>query len=306
MEKEFVSWLVKNHLHSDSKVALGIGDDAAILSVPDQIVVSTDMIADGTHFETQQHSLRQIGHKAIAVNLSDLAAMGARPLAATINLNLPRSFDLQQAKELFEGIQNTATRFGIPIVGGDTNRWDGGLVIAATVFGTKYENARTDFWKMSGAQPNDVILVTGKLGGSILDKHIEFEPRIELAKYLIENFTIHAATDVTDSLSLDLAAIAQKSGCGFQLTESAIPLSDAAPELAATGNKTALEHALQDGEDFELVFCTSDEEAQRIIHDPNLSESIAIIGATNESGSFTIERTASSKIESLPIQGFVH
>jgi thiamine-monophosphate kinase len=302
MEREFHRWLKQQSTLSSSSpiVQLGIGDDAAILrgiiegaSVPG-IVMTTDGLAEGTHFDLARDSLTLVGRKMIAVNLSDLAAMGAAPIAAVINLNLPRSFSLGQAQEIFVGARNLANQFRTPIVGGDTNRWDGPLVVSATLLGIDLATARQrQPWLISGARPNDLILVSGSFGGSILSKHLNFEPRLELARYLVENYEIHAATDVSDSLSLDLTLMATASGeqlgrtepFGFELLTDKIPISQDAVRLSIESKSSSLHHALTDGEDFELVLAVDPTEYRRMKNDDALnhgSMKLHHIGQFNE------------------------
>lgn len=289
MEREFHRWLKEQSQQSSTAphVQLGIGDDAAILrgvidglTIPG-IVVTTDGLAEGTHFDLARDSLALVGRKMIAVNFSDLAAMGAAPIAAVINLNLPRSFSLQQAQDLFQGARKIADQFQTPIVGGDTNRWDGPLVVSATLLGIDLATPRKrEPWLISGARPNDLILASGSFGGSILGKHLNFEPRLELARYLVQNYEIHAATDVSDSLSLDLALMARASGeqrgrsepLGFELRIDKIPISEDAVRLSAESKASPLHHALADGEDFELVLAIDPIEYRRMQNDDVLNQ----------------------------------
>ena len=303
MEKEFVGWL-KSRLHpAPAPVQLGVGDDAGVIDVAGPMVVTTDTIADGTHFDSSVHSLEQIGHKAISVNLSDIAAMGAAPTAATINFLCPYEFGLDDAKALFMGIEKTANRFDTCIFGGDTNCWDGKLVVSATLFGTA--NSNTEFWKMSGSKPGDVILVSGELGGSILNKHIEFVPRVELASYLAGKFSIHSATDITDSLAIDLAAMAKQSELGFQLNANSIPISEDARTLSEKSGRPALEHAIYDGEDFELLLSTTPETADLICLDDQLPVAVHRIGKFTDAPDFLIVGE-DSEIGELEIRGYEH
>jgi len=269
-------------------------------------VIATDTISDETHFQLNKHSLAQIGHKALAVNLSDLAAMGAKPVAATVNFVCPKSFGITEIKELFTGIATTAEQFGVQIIGGDTNRWDGKLVVGLTVFGAKYSDASGDFWRMDGAKDGDAILVTGTLGGSIAGKHIDFQPRLNASKHLIENYKVNAATDLTDSLTIDLAAVANKSNCGFELESQQIPISADAVLLSQESSRTALEHALYDGEDFELLLCVDESEAAKIIADQDCGCPIAKIGKMNSSGNFRINLGTGDGAVELKVEGFIH
>ena len=251
MEKEFIRWLRQRTNGPSQKVQIAIGDDAAVFTpAPDPLVVASDSIADGTHFDTQIHSLRQIGRKAVAVNLSDIAAMGAKPLYATLSFFLPKTFTVKQAQELFIGAADLAEAYGTQVIGGDTNSWHGKLVVGATLIGQVEHTP----WQMSGAVPGDAIVVTGEFGGSILGHHIDFEPKCQLAAQFASQYSINGATDVTDSLSYDLDQMCLLSGCGAEIELEKIPVSAAANELARSNpEKTELEHALYDGEDFELI-----------------------------------------------------
>jgi thiamine-monophosphate kinase len=289
MEREFHRWLKEQSLLStdDSEIVqVGIGDDAAILgglveeAVLPRIVVTTDGLAESTHFDLNLDSLELVGRKMIAVNLSDLAAMGASPLAAVINLNLPRSFAIEHAQQLFLGGRNLADQFKMPIIGGDTNRWDGPLVVSSTLIGLDLTSQQSKPpWLLSGAQPGDMILVSGRLGGSILGRHLTFQPKITLARYLVENYLVHSATDISDSLSLDLALMAAASGkraglegLGVELLVDQIPVHEDAVELAKRTGSTVIEHALTDGEDFELLLSVSPSEYERMSGDVRLKE----------------------------------
>ena len=252
MEQEFIRWLRQRNDRSNQSVQIGIGDDAAVIT-PDSspLVVTSDSIADGTHFDARIHTLRQIGRKAVAVNLSDVAAMGARPLYATLSFLLPRAFSAEQAQELFLGGADLAAEFGVQIIGGDTNSWPGKLVVSATLIG-QVEHAT---WRMSVCGPGDAIVVTGEFGGSILGHHLDFVPKCRLADSFAKKYSIDAATDVSDSLSFDLDQICLLSGCGAEIELERIPVRSAAWELAKSrGGKSGLEHALYDGEDFELIW----------------------------------------------------
>ncbi len=304
MEKALVAWLQRKFSHASPPVEIGIGDDAAVIQCPGPLVVATDTIADGTHFDMEQHDLTLIGHKAIAVNLSDIAAMGARPFAATINLNCPQDFDLGQAKRLIGGIADTAQKFDTVLIGGDTNRWDGPLVITITVLGRRFADQHNEFWRKDSAHSNDVILVSGDFGGSISGKHLQFEPRIELARYLVAHYSVSACTDVSDSLAMDLSELASASRLGFNLRASDIPISQAAA-AAQDSKMTNLQHALYDGEDFELIIAMRPAHAAKAVADPLMPVALTAIGNFNETGKFQMVHS-DSLYEELTIRGYEH
>jgi thiamine-monophosphate kinase len=292
MESDFIAWL-RGRVLSHPQLRLGPGDDAAILRLGgDDCVVTVDLVTDGVDFELAKIDPRRAGRKALAVSLSDLAAMAAKPVAAFVAVALPRSGGMELAQSLYEGMAPLATRYRTAIAGGDTNSWDGPLVISTTAIGAVTERGPL---VRSGAKLGDRIIVTGDFGGSILGKHLDFEPRIEEALLLNERYTLHAGIDCSDGLSLDLSRLAAVSGCGAVLHLSRLPISPAARQLAATekgqekgsgvffanaggaasttGEKDSqpLRHALSDGEDFELIVAVPPDDAARMIADQPLS-----------------------------------
>lgn len=307
MEKQFVKWLVEKYHVRGGDAAVGVGDDSAVIDLPStQIVVSTDSISDGTHFDVNKHSLEEIGHKSLAVSLSDIAAMGARPLFATVNFTCPSTFGLSEVQRLFDAIWQTGQQFDVSIVGGDTNRWDGKLVVSSTVFGTGFPGMAGKYWAMSGGRPGDQILVSGELGGSILGKHVAFTPRVELAKRIASRYVITAATDITDSLALDLAALAEQSDCGFRVSREKIPTTDDAQQLAMASSRSPGYHALYDGEDFELILCAELSIAEKMLADPALDVRLTRIGELTQDQSFLIKESESADFVPLEIKGFEH
>ncbi len=293
MESQFIAWL-GTRLREHRALRLGPGDDAAVVRLGDgcETVVTTDLLTDGVDFDLAAAAPRRVGREALAVNLSDLAAMAARPVAAVIALALPRSGGLQLAQELYEGLLPLADEFDVAIAGGDTNSWDAPLAIAITLFGAAGPKGPLT---RSGARPGDRILVTGALGGSILGRHFDFAPRVREAQLLSERYDLHAGIDVSDGLSLDLSRLAAASGCGALLDLDRIPIAPAAHELAArelaAGAQTAqhpgalpakplspLDHALGDGEDFELILAMPPAEADRLLADQPLAVPLTAIG----------------------------
>lgn len=303
MESDFIAWL-RNNLPPHPQLRLGPGDDAAVLSLTPHAgcVVTSDMLTEGVDFVLAETDPRGIGRKALAVNLSDLAAMAARPVAAIVSLVVPRGGGKELAVQLYEGLLPLAAQFGVAIAGGDTNSWDGPLVISITVIGEETEQG---VWTRGGAQIGDQILVTGLFGGSILGRHFDFEPRVAEALTLAATYEIHAATDVSDGLSLDLSHILAESGCGACLDLELIPISDDARRLANTSSQTPLEHALGDGEDFELVLTMSQSEAARMLRDRPLSVPLTLIGDIIETQGLW-HKASSGQLAPIQPRGFEH
>lgn len=302
MEYDFHNWLKKQNFNRPN-VLVGIGDDAAVQiidPVRNSLVAATDTIAEGTHFELPRHSLELVGRKALAVNLSDIAAMGAKPESVVLNFQLPSSFNLDSCQALFSGVQTLADQFGIAIIGGDTNRWDGKLVVGATVLGSLPSGSKG--WPIGGAKPGDAIVVSGHFGGSIHGRHLEFEPRIELASYLFENFPINAVTDASDSLSLDLHAMVKQSGLGAMIELESIPVSN---DVQSENAGERIQHALDDGEDFELILALDPQEARRLLSDPKTCTPLSQIGTFEETLT-DIRYLDGGETKTLQPKGYVH
>ncbi|MBN2021325.1 MAG: thiamine-monophosphate kinase [Pirellulales bacterium] len=274
------------------QIRLGPGDDAAVLAMADvdECVVTVDVLTDGVDFKLDEIDARRAGRKALAVNLSDLAAMAARPLAGVVGLVLPRRGGLDLALALYDGLLPLAEKYDLAIAGGDTNSWDAPLVISVTLLGqvTPRGPLRRD-----GARPGDRLLVTGAFGGSLLGRHLDFEPRVHEALLLNERYALDAGIDASDGLSLDLARVCQESRCGAVLDLDALPVADDAHRLARRldDGSTAVDHALGDGEDFELILAVAPETARRIIADQPLEIPMTDIGQfVAESGLWQTDR----------------
>jgi len=278
MEHSFIAW-AKQRVSKLSQPEVGIGDDAAVLRASNRSrVVTTDSLCEGSHFVLAECGPRAVGRKLAGVNLSDLAAMaatptdmfvsacltkvaGAKPAASGTGTGVVELSPSHVAVEIFEGIVEYAERYGVSISGGDTNLWDGPLVVSMTAVGEAPEGG---CWLRSGAKPGDHVVVTGELGGSILGRHLNVEPRLELARLLRQEFDIHAATDISDGLGVDLLSLFTASRCGAEIELGKIPVSDAARTLSTRSGKMPVEHALGDGEDFELLLAIPDSEMQRL------------------------------------------
>lgn len=305
METEFLDWL-RNRLPPHPCLRLGIGDDAAVLDLGSRhdCVVTVDLLTEGVDFLLAETSLARVGRKALAVNLSDIAAMAARPLAAVVALALPRAAALDTAIGVYQGLLPLAERYQMAIAGGDTNTWDGPLAIAITVIGQITERG---VLRRNGARPGDAIVVSGSFGGSILVKHFDFEPRVNEALVLHERYELHAGMDVSDGLSLDLSRLAAASGCGAVLDMEKIPIAAAAHELSRLRNDgiSPLERALSDGEDFELLLAVPRNEAERMMVDESFGVELTIVGEfTSEPGLW--QRGSGRKRVPLPPRGYLH
>lgn len=278
MEADLIAHL-RRRLPAHPLLRLGIGDDAAVLRMADveECVITVDMMMDQVDFELGQVDARRIGRKALAINLSDLAAMASEPLAGVVAVALPRSGGMNLAVELYEGMLPLAEQFELAIAGGDTNSWNGPLVICVTLLGKLTARGAL---RRGGARPGDRLLVTGSLGGSILGRHLDFQPRVREALALMRGYELHAGMDISDGLSIDLARLTAESGCGAEVWTDAVPIAEDAYRLVdqLADGSSPLEHALNDGEDFELLIAAPPEEAERMLAEQPLDLPLTMIG----------------------------
>jgi thiamine-monophosphate kinase len=264
-EFELIAQLTRSLPGNDTVVA-GAGDDCAVLDLGSpgrHLLLKTDAVVEGIHF-TPLAAPEKIGHKALARCLSDIAAMAGRPLAALITLALPKIFNPDHVKKIYDGINALAQRHGVAIVGGETTTNPERLLLSISLLG---DVAKDKCVMRSGAQDGDAIFVTGELGGSLSGKHLDFEPRLAEAAWLVDHFPIHSMIDISDGLVNDLAHILNASHAGAELLSKAIPISKAARAHAKTdpSGKTALAAAFGDGEDFELLFSVASRDAVALL-----------------------------------------
>jgi thiamine-monophosphate kinase len=242
-------------LATNASVVAAAGDDCAVLDlgIPGKwALFKTDAVVEGIHF-TSDAPPERIGHKALARCLSDIAAMGGLPNSALITLALPPQFDLSRVEKIYEGLNATARRYGVAVVGGETSTNPERMLISIALLGTV--EADRCFLR-SGAKAGDALFVTGELGGSLMGRHLEFEPRLAEARWLAGHCAVHAMIDLSDGLAGDLRHLLQASRVGAELLSTAIPISRAAKarKKAESSSKSPLLAALTDGEDFELLF----------------------------------------------------
>ncbi|MCU1283994.1 MAG: thiamine-phosphate kinase [Acidobacteriales bacterium] len=238
----------------------GIGDDAAILRPPagHDLVVTTDFSLEGTHFRREWNPADSVGHRCLARGLSDIAAMGAAPLAAFLSLALPANLPQKWVDDFLRGFLALSKRHNLTLAGGDIAQSTSGVLADIIVVGSA---PRGKAILRSTARPGDIIYVTGALGASAgtlkelfadgktnnrMDNHRHFypEPRLAIARYLREHKLATSMIDISDGLSTDLAHICEESGVGATLNQNLIPV----------GNNATLELALHGGEDYELLF----------------------------------------------------
>ncbi len=255
-EDRLVSELIKDLPHLHKEVSVGPGDDCAVISQRgskwDQLL-KTDTIVEGIHFDPTA-SAAAVGWKALCRSISDVAAMGGESQFALITLGLNSDVTVSWVKKLYSGISRAACRYNVEIVGGETVRTIGPAFITASLTG-RVEHGRAVL--RNAAKIGDAVLVTGKLGGSISGWHLKFQPRVAEGRWLGQSGKVHAMMDLSDGLAADLPRLARASGLDFRLFENAIPIR----------RGSSLDQALNDGEDYELLFTASARELPNLLID---------------------------------------
>ncbi|MCE5186283.1 MAG: thiamine-phosphate kinase [Planctomycetaceae bacterium] len=303
MNKEdlITSWYAEQTKVDASIIPITIGDDMAQVraGVDGTLLITTDMLLDGVHFDLASCTLEQAGYKAMAASLSDCAAMATVPVCAVGATALPAYFTANELKELHKGTSRASQMFNCPVIGGDITKWrhaDGRFAVAITML------SRVSGWhepvRRSGARPGDIVCVTGTLGGSLLGKHLSFTPRVNEALAITKAAKLNSMMDISDGLSTDLSRICTQSAVGAILEAHQIPQSKAVRKLA-----DPLGSALHDGEDFELLFTLSEDEYRKL---PKLeTTSITRIGVITEKLGLHIRMSACGLMPLEP-QGFDH
>jgi thiamine-monophosphate kinase len=241
-EEQVVARLTRG-LPLGPRVRVGAGDDCAVIGGPrDKMwrLLKTDAVVEGVHFLPGEN-MRRVGWKALCRAISDVAAMGGEPREALVSLAIAPEADFTLVAELYAGLKRAARKFGVSIVGGETSRSPGPLFVSIALTG---EVERERCTLRSGGRAGDGLFVTGRLGGTLAAKHLDFTPRLAEARWLTEHFRPRAMMDLSDGLGMDLPRLAGASRCGFELWLDALPRTKGC----------SVDQALGDGEDFELLF----------------------------------------------------
>lgn len=282
----------KKSIRTDSSVIKGSGDDCAVIkfSRDKYLLYTCDMIVEGVDFSSNDNP-GLIGRKAVAVSISDIAACGGLPRYCLVSLGLPKDTPVKKVDRISQGLFSLAREYKINIAGGDLSRTEQ-LVVDVSMIGFVEKGCLV---LRSGAKAGDIIFVTGKLGGSIRGKHLKFVPRIKESRFLVKNFKVNAMIDISDGLTQDLSHILRQSRVGAIIYEDLIPISKQA---------RGLNDALYTGEDFELLFTLSHQEAKRLMRIK--SNNFKAIGEITDKkyGLRMIDRRGKEKI--IQPKGFTH
>ena len=324
-----IKHLTENFSFDNDSTEVSIGDDAAVINPGNQrVVVTTDVLAEGVHFNLGYVPLKHLGYKAVVVNLSDIAAMNAVPTQILVSLAISNRFPVEALEEIYAGIALACKRYKVDLVGGDTTSSNSGLVMSITAIGL--ENSE-NIVKRNGAKPNDLLVVTGDLGGAylglqilerehavflanpnmqpemegydyILEKQLKPEARTDIKKTLEElGVKPTSMIDVSDGLSSEILHLSDQSKVGFRLYEEKIPMDSLTISTADELNLNPAMCAMNGGEDYELLFTVAPEDFEKIRNHPDFS----IIGHAVEldQGNYLVAR-GSNELIALNAQGW--
>lgn len=314
---------------SNESSEVGVGDDAAVINPGNKrVVLTTDVLAEGVHFNLGYVPLKHLGYKAVVVNLSDIAAMNATPTQILVSLAVSNRFPVEALEELYAGIQTACGRYKVDLIGGDTTSSNAGLVMSITAIGIENEE---NIVKRSGAKPNDLLVVSGDLGGAymglqilerehavflanpnmqpemegfdyILERQLKPEARTDV-KGILEQLDIKPTSmiDISDGLASEILHLSDQSNVGFRLYEEKIPMDNLTITTADDFNLNPVMTALSGGEDYELLFTISPNDFDKMKNHPDFT----IIGhaVEKEDGNFMVAR-GSNQLVALTAQGW--
>ncbi len=301
-----IDHLTRNNEVRNATTILGVGDDAAIIDpFGKQVVVTTDLLVEGVHFDLMYTPLKHLGYKSVVVNLSDVYAMNATPTQITLGIAFSNRFSVEALDEFYEGVYAACEKYGVDLIGGDTSSSQKGFIISVTAIG---EVTPEKFVKRSTARKGDLLCVSGYLGGAFLgltllerEKKIWVEnpgiqPDLEGEKFIVgcilkpearkdiieffdkSGILPTAMMDVSDGLSSEILHICRQSGLGCLLYEDKIPVHEESRQAAFKFGLDPTACALSGGEDYELLFTLRQEDHEKIV----LNEEISVIGYMTE------------------------
>lgn len=324
-----IKHLTERFSFENSSTEVSIGDDAAVINPEGKkVVITTDVLAEGVHFNLGYVPLKHLGYKAVVVNLSDIAAMNATPTQILISLAMSNRFPVEALEEIYEGIALACKHYKVDLVGGDTTSSTSGLVMSITAIGLEDSE---NIVKRNGAKANDLLVVTGDLGGAymglqilerehsvylanpdmqpemegydyILERQLKPEARTDIKKTLKElDIQPTSMIDVSDGLSSEILHLSDQSKVGFHLYEEKIPMDSLTISTAEELNLNPVMCALSGGEDYELLFTIAPEDFEKIRNHPDFS----IIGhaVDLQQGNYLVAR-GSNELIPLNAQGW--
>jgi len=324
-----IDHLTRNNETRNSSTIVGVGDDAAVIDhFGRQTVVSTDMLVEGIHFDMMYTPLKHLGYKSVVVNISDIYAMNATPTQILLSIGISNKFSVEALDEFYEGVYFACEKYGVDLIGGDTTTSQRGFIISITAIG---EVAPDSYVKRSGAQVNDLVCVSGDLGGAFLGLTIlEREKKIfeqtgaqpdlenqayivgrmlkpEARKDVIEYFAAQdiiptSMMDISDGLSSELLHICKQSNVGCVLYEDKLPINEDSKEFAYKLELDPTACALSGGEDYELLFTVSQGDYEKI----NANNGLSIIGYITEAAEGKHIITRGGNKHELVAQGWNH
>ena len=240
-------------LPAGKDVVAAVGDDCAVIAPRERralLLLKTDCVVEGVHYEKKADPAA-VGWKAMMRPLSDFAAMSGRPEFALVTVILRKETTVAWVKKLYGGLTRAATKFGVTIVGGETSSTRGPTAVSVYVSGSVEKERLV---RRSGGKKGDALFVTGRLGGSIRGKHLNFVPRIVESRWLTRHFSVHAMMDISDGLGVDLPRLALASKLGYSIDREKLPLNPGC----------TIENALSDGEDYELLFAAAPRQGKEL------------------------------------------
>lgn len=327
-----IDHLTKDFSLRQETSVLGVGDDAAIIATggQEQLLVSTDMLVEGIHFDLTYAPLKHLGYKSVVVNISDICAMNGRPQQITISLAISNRFSVEALDEFYAGVRLACEHYGVDLVGGDTTSSNKGLYISVTAIGRAPESRIS---RRSGAKEGDILCITGNLGAAYLGLQIlEREKRIYLenpgvqpdmgqnAQYLLErqlkpeartdmvdafakaDLVPTAMIDVSDGLASEVFHLCKSSGLGAIVEESGVPIHQDAQLQALDFNLDPITCALSGGEDYELLFTVDPKDLDKVRFMPD----IYICGEMVAASEGVKLHTKGGNIHDLKAQGWNH
>ncbi|MBC6427034.1 MAG: thiamine-phosphate kinase [Ekhidna sp.] len=308
----------------------GIGDDAAVYDVGDKyLLTSSDMLLEGVHFDLSYMPLQHLGYKAIAVNVSDIAAMNGTPLQITVNLGLSNRFSVEAVEAIYGGIRAACDEYKVDLVGGDTTSSHSGLVMSVTVLGTVEKELIT---YRNGARKNNILCVTGDLGAAYIGLQVlerekqefmanaEMQPQLEKYDYIVGcqlrpkarmdiiyelrdlNVKPTSMIDVSDGLASDSFHLCRQSNLGVAIYENKLPIDKQVYETAAEFSIDPGACALNGGEDYELLFTIPQDDFEKIKNHPDI-HTIGYMQSASKGKSYV---TGNQDVVELKAQGWRH